>query len=71
MRDAADLALGLVNNPDWNAAVVQFESVMFGRAAPAAADALQAMRDVFSENGLAHTLDHMRSHHPQAPVSTY
>jgi len=67
MRDAADLALGLADCADWRAAVARFESAMFHRARVAAASALKALRDVFSEGGLAHALEQMRSHHPQDP----
>lgn len=69
MRDAADLALGLADCADWKAAVARFERVMFNRASVAAAAALTAMRDVFSEAGLEHALEQMRSHHPQTPTS--
>jgi 2-polyprenyl-6-methoxyphenol hydroxylase-like FAD-dependent oxidoreductase len=69
MRDAADLALGLADCTDWKSTVARFERVMFYRAGVAAAAALTAMRDVFSEAGLAHALEQMRSHHPQAAVA--
>jgi 2-polyprenyl-6-methoxyphenol hydroxylase-like FAD-dependent oxidoreductase len=68
MRDAADLALGLADGAEWRAAVARFERAMFHRASVAAASALSALRDVFSEGGLAHALEQMGSHHPQAPV---
>jgi 2-polyprenyl-6-methoxyphenol hydroxylase-like FAD-dependent oxidoreductase len=69
MRDAADLALSLANRTDWRTAVPQFEQVMFDRAGAAAAAALTAMHEVFSEGGLAHALEQMRSHHPQTSSS--
>jgi 2-polyprenyl-6-methoxyphenol hydroxylase-like FAD-dependent oxidoreductase len=68
MRDAADLALALADCTDWKSAVAQFEPVMCHRAGVAAAAALTALQDVFSETGLAHAIETMRSHHPQAAV---
>jgi len=59
MRDAADLALALVEDEDWRAAVQRSETDMFARAEPAAEGAWSAIQDTFSENGLAHTLQVM------------
>jgi len=62
MRDAADLALALVEDEDWRAAVQRSETDMFARAEPAAEGAWSAIQDTFSENGLAHTLQVMEEH---------
>ena len=59
MRDAADLALALVEDEYWRAAVQRSETDMFARAEPAAEGAWSAIQDTFSENGLAHTLQVM------------
>ncbi len=66
MRDAADLALALTDCADWKSAVARFEPVMCNRAGVAATAALTALRDVFSEAGLAHAIETMKSHHPAA-----
>jgi hypothetical protein len=62
MRDAADLALALVEEEDWNVAVQKTETAMFARAEEAAAGAKEAIEDVFSTDGLAHTLQVMEEH---------
>jgi len=62
MRDAADLALALVEDEDWRGAVQRAEIAMFTRAEPAAEGAWSAIQDTFSENGLAHTLQVMEEH---------
>jgi 2-polyprenyl-6-methoxyphenol hydroxylase-like FAD-dependent oxidoreductase len=62
MRDAADLALALIEENDWKAAVQRTEISMFARAEPAAQGAWGAIQDTFSEDGLAHTLQVMEEH---------
>jgi 2-polyprenyl-6-methoxyphenol hydroxylase-like FAD-dependent oxidoreductase len=62
MRDAADLALALIKENDWNTAVEIAEVAMWTRAEPAAAGAWDAIQDTFSEDGLAHTLQVMEEH---------
>jgi len=62
MRDAADLALALVEEEDWRVAVQKTETAMFARAEEAAAGAKEAIEDVFSPDGLAHTLQVMEEH---------
>jgi 2-polyprenyl-6-methoxyphenol hydroxylase-like FAD-dependent oxidoreductase len=62
MRDAADLALALIEENDWNTAVEIAEIAMWTRAEPAAAGAWDAIQDTFSEDGLAHTLQVMEEH---------
>jgi 2-polyprenyl-6-methoxyphenol hydroxylase-like FAD-dependent oxidoreductase len=64
MRGAADLALALAAGSDWKLEVRQFERIMCDRAAIAATDALEAMRDVFSEHGLDDAVEQFKSHHP-------
>lgn len=59
MRDAADLALALVNQKEWRTAVHEYEVMMFVRAEKAAAGARDGINEVFSEEGLAHILQHM------------
>jgi len=59
MQDAADLALGLSTAGDWKAAVRDFETAMWTRASTASAAATEAINDVFSEDGLAHTVQVM------------
>jgi 2-polyprenyl-6-methoxyphenol hydroxylase-like FAD-dependent oxidoreductase len=60
MQDAADLALALCKSGDWKTAVRDFETAMWTRARVAAADAAEAIDDVFSEDGLAHTVQVMK-----------
>lgn len=62
MRDAADLALLLVKERDWKAAMPEFEAKMCGRAASAAAGAMEAMQETFSEDGLLHSRRQMEGH---------
>ena len=59
MRDAADLALALVGGGDWDAAVRDYEAVMFARAEEAARGASEGVDEVFSEEGLSHVLQFM------------
>ena len=59
MQDGADLALALVGEQDWKAAIHSYEVAMFARAEPAAAAAWDAIQNVFSEDGLSHTLRQM------------
>jgi 2-polyprenyl-6-methoxyphenol hydroxylase-like FAD-dependent oxidoreductase len=64
MRDAAELALALISKTDWLTAVQSFEVEMFQRAEASAAEANQAIQDVFSEHGLDHMLgmfEHIRA----------
>ncbi len=63
MQDAADLALALCATKDWKAAVREYETMMWSRASAAASGAAEAIDDVFSEDGLAHTVQVMREHH--------
>ena len=65
MRDAADLALALTENEDWEVAVRGFELEMCQRAEQSAAAANQAIQDVFSENGLNHMLETFEQIHGQ------
>ncbi len=60
MQDAADLALALSTAADWKTAVRDYETAMWTRASSAAASAAEAIEDVFSENGLAHTVQAMK-----------
>lgn len=62
MRDAADLALALSTAGNWKTAVRDYETAMWTRAAKAASDAAKAIDDVFSEDGLAHTVQVMKEH---------
>lgn len=62
MQDAAELALGLSTAGDWKRAVREFEAAMWTRATAAAAEAAEAINDVFSEDGLAHTVQVMAGH---------
>jgi 2-polyprenyl-6-methoxyphenol hydroxylase-like FAD-dependent oxidoreductase len=62
MQDAAELALALGRKEDWRDAVQSYETAMFSRAEPAAAAAWEAIQDVFSDEGLAHTLQAMEGH---------
>lgn len=57
MLDGAELALGLAASPDWDAAVAQYETRMFARAAAAAARAMGGLAFV-SKGALAHVLTH-------------
>jgi 2-polyprenyl-6-methoxyphenol hydroxylase-like FAD-dependent oxidoreductase len=57
MLDAAELALGLVEDSDWSRAVAAYEARMFARAAEAAAGAMEGL-DFVSEHALAHVLAH-------------
>ena len=59
MRDAADLALALLGDEDWQAAVWRCEDVMLTRAEEASAIATGAVDEVFSEDGLSHMLQVM------------
>jgi 2-polyprenyl-6-methoxyphenol hydroxylase-like FAD-dependent oxidoreductase len=61
MLDAVDLALALTKTEDWRAAVQAYEVDMLARAEEAAAAARDAVDSVFSEDGLAHTLQAMES----------
>jgi 2-polyprenyl-6-methoxyphenol hydroxylase-like FAD-dependent oxidoreductase len=70
MRDAADLALALVEDEDWRTAVQRAEIAMFARAEPAAEGAWGAIQDTFSEDGLAHTLQVMEEHTGVARLSS-
>jgi len=58
MRDGADLALAILED-DWDGAIARHETVMFDRAAEAAAGAKSGINDTFSEDGLAHMLGRM------------
>ena len=69
MQDAADLALALAGENDWRAAVRDCEVTMFARAESSAAAAWEAMDQVFSEDGLAHTLQAMEGHRRQSAPS--
>lgn len=59
MRDAADLALALVGEGHWDAAVRGCETAMFARAEEAARGASEGIEEVFSEDGLSHVLEFM------------
>lgn len=61
MRDAVDLALAL-GEQNWKTAVQGFEATMFARAEEAAAGAMDAINNVFSEDGLAHLLRLFEGH---------
>jgi 2-polyprenyl-6-methoxyphenol hydroxylase-like FAD-dependent oxidoreductase len=65
MQDGAELALSLAKGEDWRAAVRNYEAAMFVRAESFAAGATQAIDEVFSEDGLAHTLQAMAAHRGQ------
>jgi 2-polyprenyl-6-methoxyphenol hydroxylase-like FAD-dependent oxidoreductase len=62
MQDAADLALALVEQQDWRAAVQRTETKMFARAETSAAGAKCAIDEVFSEDGLSHMVQQMEGH---------
>jgi 2-polyprenyl-6-methoxyphenol hydroxylase-like FAD-dependent oxidoreductase len=62
MQDAADLALTLVEEEDWDTAIQHYEAVMSTRAEEAAADAGDSIHQAFSEDGLAHMLQQMEAH---------
>jgi len=62
MRDGTDLALALTESTDWRMAVQGYETAMFVRAEQAAAGAWHTIQEVFSENGLARTLEAMERH---------
>jgi 2-polyprenyl-6-methoxyphenol hydroxylase-like FAD-dependent oxidoreductase len=62
IRDAADLALALIEENDWTTAVQKSEITMWTRAEPAAAGAWDAIQETYSEDGLAHTLQMMEEH---------
>jgi 2-polyprenyl-6-methoxyphenol hydroxylase-like FAD-dependent oxidoreductase len=69
MQDAAELAQALSKGKDWRAAVRNYEAAMFLRAESSAAGARQAIDEVFSEDGLAHTLQAMAAHRGQSAES--
>ena len=69
MQDAAELAQALSKGKDWRAAVRNYEAAMFLRAESSAAGAGQAIDEVFSEDGLAHTLQAMAAHRGQSAES--
>jgi len=60
MLDGAELALRLLEEPDWSRAVARYEEQMFVRAAEAAAGAREGL-DFVSDDALAHVLEHFRS----------
>lgn len=62
MQDATDLALALVGDEDWKAAVENTEAVMLSRAEVAASGAWEAINETFSEEGPARMLQHMEGH---------
>lgn len=68
MRDAADLALALTAERDWEAAVRGAEAAMFARAQEAAAGARDALDGAFSEDGLSSMLQQMEGHQGQGGV---
>ncbi len=61
MRDAADLALALAE-PDWQAAVRDYETTMLARAEEAAIGAQDSINGAFSKDGLSHMLQQMQGH---------
>jgi 2-polyprenyl-6-methoxyphenol hydroxylase-like FAD-dependent oxidoreductase len=65
MQDGAELAQALSKGKDWRAAVQGYEAAMFVRAESSAAGARQAIDEVFSEDGLVHTLQAMAAHRGQ------
>ena len=52
MIDATDLALALVNQPDWDRAVAEYEERMFERATEPAAGAKEGLESFLAEGGL-------------------
>jgi len=62
MLDAAELAMQLVDNKDWDAAVAAYEAHMFERVLVAAEGSAEAAATQLSHDGLALSLDHWRSH---------
>ena len=62
MRDAADLALVLTTDRDWDAAVANMEREMFDRAAISAAGAKEGIDGAFSNTGLDYMLQQMQGH---------
>jgi 2-polyprenyl-6-methoxyphenol hydroxylase-like FAD-dependent oxidoreductase len=67
MLDGLELAEALLK-PDWNAAVIAFEEKMWLRASESAAQASQAIQEVFAPEGLDHMIEVMEQHsnsHPQ------
>jgi 2-polyprenyl-6-methoxyphenol hydroxylase-like FAD-dependent oxidoreductase len=62
MQDGAILGMALASNNDWETVLEQFESEMFARAKGPAAGAWDSICNVFSEDGLNHTLEQMNSH---------
>lgn len=62
MLDAAELAMQLVGDKDWDAAVAAYEAHMFERVLVAAEGSAEAAATQLSHDGLALSLDHWRSH---------
>jgi 2-polyprenyl-6-methoxyphenol hydroxylase-like FAD-dependent oxidoreductase len=60
MLDAAELALCLTEDDDWDRAIEGYEERMFARAAAAAKDSTEGLAFV-SEGALAHVLGHFRA----------
>jgi 2-polyprenyl-6-methoxyphenol hydroxylase-like FAD-dependent oxidoreductase len=61
MQDAAELAIALIQDRDWKAAVQRTELAMLERAEGPAEAAGTAIAEAFSDDGLAHTLQQMES----------
>ncbi len=69
MQDGAELALALTHAQDWRSAVQAYEEAMFTRAEPCAAQAWEAIDQVFSDDGLTHILQSMREHAREGATS--
>jgi len=68
MLDAAELARHLIENRDWPQAVASFERDMLQRVTEVAEHSAEAAAVQLSHDGLAHTLEHLRSHRPEQAV---
>ena len=71
MQDAAELAHALTTEGDWRAAIQGYEEAMFARAEPAAAGAWKAIQEVFSEDGLAHSVHAMEMQRGEDAAATH
>jgi 2-polyprenyl-6-methoxyphenol hydroxylase-like FAD-dependent oxidoreductase len=60
MLDGAELAEALLAS-DWDRALAGFEQAMWARAERPALDAGEAIQEVFSPEGLEHSLEHVRA----------
>ena len=59
MIDATDLALSLLNEHDWDAAVASYEERMFERAVEPARGAREGLESFLDAGGLEHVRSHL------------